>query len=124
MRRRCTLLLISTIVLCFICPGCKYIVKKKLRKLKESIVLAEQYFPAVLVFTMDGCVPCKKAIATLDEADVRYSVIKAGCVNNRVFREYGVKSVPAFFINNHPDGIVRYRTVEALIVEYRKAAQQ
>ena len=100
MRRRSTLLLISVMIFCFAMPGCKYIVKKKLRKLKEGIEeLVEASQVEVIGFWSDGCDPCRRAKITLMEAGIQVTWIKADCYNQEMVRKHKIRMVPTFIID-------------------------
>ena len=99
MRRRSTLLLISVMIFCFAMPGCKYIVKKKLRKLKEGIEeLVEASQVEVIGFWSGGCIPCRKAKTILANAGIQINWIEVNCYNRRMVAKYKIKVTPTFII--------------------------
>ena len=120
MRRRGALLLISVLILCFICPGCKMLVKRKVRKAKERIEeLVEAGQIEVIGFWSDGCAPCRRAKVTLMEAGIHVTWIKADCYNQEMVRKHKIRMVPTLIID--ADGIqVRTHDPNVIIDAIRK----
>ncbi len=95
--------------------GCKRIVKKKLRKLRDKV--------DVLAFVNEGCASCVVAKEKLAKAGVKVTYIEANCYNGGMVRKYRVKVVPTFFIVSQINDLVvtegPMTNVEGVIRMYR-----